>query len=74
MSKDELRQAILDYVRRKGRVQQDEMRAGLKITGNSVWLTIWYDLLEEGEIELCPGYHPDYPLAKYQLRIQPRLL
>lgn len=74
MSDDELRQAILDYLRKQGRAQVYSVKAALHAHRSAEFDRIWEELLRVGDVEVCEGYHPNYYLAMYRVRVQPRLL
>jgi hypothetical protein len=55
-----LKQAILDLLSQRGRMQPKEVEDELKIPG--VAYTLLMEMADRGEVEKGDGYHPSYSL------------
>lgn len=73
MSEDELRQRVLDYLRKQGGAGFYQTLRALGMDAPDDLYPTWERLLQSGDIEVVQGYHPNVFLAKYQVRIQPAL-
>lgn len=64
----------MEYLaRNKGGGFYEVMRA-LGVDSPGELYPVFEGLMRDGDIEVAPGFHPNVFLARYQVRVQPRLI